>query len=166
MDRRALPGRVWSLGLKRTVGSWGLRGEAEILPVSEQREQRSGYMSKPGAKCELTKGSNGREKGGGSGNGERWNSGGDGDIRIGSISEHEVGAGTQSSTVSRGHIELVSRQTSRLQAVDKKISCKGWEECHDSFSSWQVVPVGASLSCDHHPEQRNQGLGCWRVSRG
>lgn len=67
---------------------------------------------------------------------------------------------------SRGHVELASGQTSRLQAVAKKISCKGWEESHDSFSGCQVVPVGANLSGGHHPEQRNQGLGCWRVSRG
>lgn len=34
------------------------------------------------------------EGGGGSRNGESWNSSGDGDIRIGSISEHRMGAGT------------------------------------------------------------------------
>lgn len=33
-------------------------------------------------------------RGGGSRNGESWNSGGDGGIRIGSISEHRMGAGT------------------------------------------------------------------------
>lgn len=38
----ALPGGVWSLGFKRTVGSWGARGLADSLPDWEQCEQRSG----------------------------------------------------------------------------------------------------------------------------
>lgn len=60
---------------------------------------------------------------------------------------------------------MVNSQTSRLQVVGRKLSCQGWEESHDSFS-WQVVPVGVSLRGDHHPEQRNQGLGCLRVTGG
>lgn len=71
------------MGLKRTVGSWGLRGEAEILPVWEQREQRSGCMSEPGAVVVKT------------GELELWW----GWRRKSWDSEHRTGAGAQSSRV-------------------------------------------------------------------
>lgn len=59
----ALPGRVWSLGFTRTVGSWGRSGVAETLSGRERWEQRSGCMSESGAQNELPKGSNSRERG-------------------------------------------------------------------------------------------------------
>lgn len=74
-------------------------------------------MSEPGAVV-------GRRGGGGK-NGESWSSGGDGDIRVGTLNIGREQA--HSPAESRGHVELVSGQTSRLQAVGKTI-CKGWEE--------------------------------------
>lgn len=39
----------------------------------------------------------------------------------------------------------MNSQTSRFQVRDRKVSCKGCEESHISFSDWQVVLVGVSL---------------------
>lgn len=90
---------------------------------------------------------------------------GDGDIRVGSISVHRTGAGAQSSRV-KGSYRVGEWSDFKASGGWVRQSARAGRKSLDSFSSWQVVPVGASLSGGHHPEQRNQGLGCWRVSRG